>query len=163
MKRFIAAPQFVLGVAFAWGVPMAFAAETGEYPPASGWLLFLCALIWVVIYDTEYAMSDREDDLKVGIQSTAIFFGEMDVAIIAGLQVVLLVGLWLLGRSAELGSWFLIGLAAAAGFALRQLWLIRRRDPAGCLRAFWNNAWFGGAVFAGILLDYLFRSGAAGD
>ena len=156
MKRFIVAPQLVLGIAFAWGVPMAFAAATGEVPSRTPWLLFLCALIWVVIYDTEYAMSDREDDLKVGIHSTAILFGDMDVAIIGILQVVLLTGLVLVGRSVELGLWYLVGLVAAAGFCLRQLWLIRRRDPADCLRAFWNNSWFGGAVFAGILLDYLF-------
>ena len=158
MKRFIVAPQLVLGLAFAWGVPMAYAAETGAYPPSTGWLLFLCALIWVVVYDTEYAMSDRDDDLKLGIHSTAIWFGEMDVAIVAGLQLVLLGGLMLVGRSAELGLWFLIGIAGAAAFGLRQLWLIRRRDPEKCLRAFWNNAWFGGAIFAGIVLDYIFAS-----
>ena len=156
MKRIIAAPQLVLGLAFAWGVPMAYAAEI-EMVPRTGWLLYLCALIWVVIYDTEYAMSDREDDLKLGVQSTAILFGEMDVAIIAGLELVLLIGLYLLGRGAELGIWFTLGLLAAAGFALWQLYLIRRRDRDDCLRAFWNNAWFGGAVFAGILLDYLFQ------
>jgi len=156
MKRLIAAPQLVLGLAFAWGVPMAYAAQTGEVL-RPGWLLYLCALIWVVIYDTEYAMSDRKDDLKLGIQSTAILFGEMDIAIIAGLQLVLLGGLFLLGKSVELGSWFLLGLAVAGAFALRQLYLIRRRDPKDCLRAFWNNAWFGGAIFVGILLDYLFR------
>jgi 4-hydroxybenzoate polyprenyltransferase len=158
MKRFIVAPQLVLGLAFAWGVPMAYAAETGAYPPSAGWLLFLCALIWVVIYDTEYAMSDREDDLKLGIHSTAIWFGEMDIAIIAGLQLVLLGGLLLVGRSAELGLWFLIGVAGAASFALRQLWLIRQRGRDDCLRAFWNNAWFGGSIFAGIVLDYIFAS-----
>lgn len=160
MKRLIAAPQLVLGLAFAWGVPMAYAAQTAEVP-RTGWLLFLCALIWVVIYDTQYAMSDREDDLKVGIQSTAILFGEMDIAIVAGLQAVLLIGLLLLGQSAELGLWFLIGLVAAACFALRQLYLIRNRDPADCLRAFWNNVWFGGAIFAGIALDYIFRADGA--
>jgi 4-hydroxybenzoate polyprenyltransferase len=156
MKRLIAAPQLVLGLAFAWGVPMAYAAQTGAVP-RTGWLLFICSLIWVVIYDTEYAMSDREDDLKLGIQSTAILFGEMDIAIIAGLKLVLLAGLLLLGRSAELGVWFLVGLAAAVLFSLRQLYLIRRRQPAECLRAFWNNAWFGGAIFVGIALDYIFR------
>jgi len=156
MKRIIAAPQLVLGLAFAWGVPMAYAAETGEIPQ-TGWLLYLCALVWVVIYDTEYAMSDREDDLKLGIHSTAILFGEMDVAIIAGLQLVLLGGLFLLGRSAGLGLWFLLGLVAAAILALRQLVLIRRRDRDDCLRAFWNNAWFGGVVFVGIALEYIFR------
>lgn len=156
MKRLIAAPQLILGLAFAWGVPMAFAAQTGEVPRI-GWLLFLCALVWVVIYDTEYAMADRDDDLKLGIQSTAILFGEMDIAIIAGLKLVLLAGLLLLGKSAELGSWFLVGLAAAVLFGLRQIYLIRRRDPAECLQAFWNNAWFGGAIFVGIALDYIFR------
>lgn len=156
MKRWIAAPQFVLGLAFAWGVPMAFAAQTGEPVPQTGWLLYLCALVWVVIYDTEYAMADREDDLKLGIQSTAILFGEMDLAIIAGLKLVLLAGLVLLGREADLGLWFGVGLGAAALFGLRQLWLIRRRNPDECLRAFANNAWFGGAIFAGIVLDYIF-------
>lgn len=156
MKRLIAAPQLVLGLAFAWGVPMSYAAATGAVP-RTGWLLYVCALIWVVIYDTEYAMSDREEDLKLGIQSTAILFGEMDVAIIAGLEAVLLAGLGLVGHSAGLGLWFWIGLIAAAGFGLRQLWLIRGRDSTDCLAAFWNNAWFGGAVFAGILLDYVFR------
>lgn len=156
MKRIIAAPQLVLGLAFAWGVPMAYAAVTGEYPPSNGWLLYLCALIWVVIYDTQYAMSDREDDLKLGIQSTAILFGEMDVTIISVLQIVLLGGLALVGRGAELGIWYAAGLVAAAAFALRQHWLIRRRDPDDCLQAFWNNAWFGGAVFAGILFDNIF-------
>jgi len=158
MKRWIAAPQFVLGLAFAWGVPMAFAAQTGEPVPQTGWLLYLCALVWVVIYDTEYAMADRADDLKLGIQSTAILFGEMDIAIIAGLKIVLLAGLVLLGREVGLGLWFGVGLGAAALLGLRQLWLIRRREPDNCLRAFANNAWFGGAIFAGILLDYLFRS-----
>jgi 4-hydroxybenzoate polyprenyltransferase len=84
-------------------------------------------------------------------------FGEMDIAIIAGLKLVLLGGLLLLGKSAELGLWFLVGLAAAVLFSLRQLYLIRRRHPADCLQAFWNNAWFGGAIFAGIALDYIFR------
>jgi 4-hydroxybenzoate polyprenyltransferase len=158
MKRWIAAPQFVLGLAFAWGVPMAFAAQTGEPVPQTGWLLFVCALVWVVIYDTEYAMADREDDLRLGIQSTAILFGEMDIAIIAGLKIVLLGGLVLLGRDVGLGLWFGVGLGAAALLGLRQIWLIRRRDPGECLRAFANNAWFGGAIFAGIVLDYIFRA-----
>lgn len=159
MKRLIVAPQLVLGLAFAWGVPMAYAAETGAFPPRTAWLLYLCAMIWVLIYDTEYAMSDRQEDLELGVQSTAILFGEMDVTIIVSLELVLLGGLFMLGRSAGLGFWFWLGLLGAAGFGLRQLYLIRRRDSADCLRAFWNNAWFGGAVFAGIALDYLFRAG----
>jgi 4-hydroxybenzoate polyprenyltransferase len=156
MKRLIIAPQLVLGLAFAWGVPMAYAAATGGVS-RTGWLLYLCTLIWVVIYDTQYAMSDREDDLKLGVKSTAILFGEMDLLILAGLQSLLLVGLFLLGRSVELGAWFLVGLIAAAGFSLRQFYLIRHRDPDGCLVAFRNNAWFGGAVFLGIALDYILR------
>lgn len=157
MKRLIAAPQLVLGAAFAWGVPMVYAATTGDWPERSGWLIYLCTVVWVVIYDTEYAMADRDEDLKLGVQSTAILFGEMDIAIVAGLQLVLIGGLLLIGQSAELGLWYWLGLVAAGGSCLRQLWLIRRRDPAGCLAAFLNNAWFGGAVFAGIALDYLFR------
>jgi 4-hydroxybenzoate polyprenyltransferase len=158
MKRLIAAPQFVLGLAFAWGVPMAFAAQTGSVASQTPWLLGLCTLVWVIIYDTQYAMSDREDDLRLGIQSTAILFGEMDVAIIAFLEVVLFLGLALVGQRAELGPWYWFGLLAAAASALRQLYLIRDRDGADCLRAFLNNAWFGGAIFVGILLDYLFRA-----
>jgi 4-hydroxybenzoate polyprenyltransferase len=157
MKRVIAAPQFILGLAFAWGVPMAFAAQTGGVASRPLWLIYLCTLIWVIIYDTQYAMSDREDDLKIGVQSTAILFGEMDVAIIVGLQLVLLAGLYLVGQSVELGWWFDLGLAGAGACALRQLCLIWERDADDCLRAFLNNAWFGAAVFAGIVLDYLFR------
>ena len=101
-------------------------------------------------------MADRAEDRRLGVQSTAILFGEMDVAIVSGLMLVLLVGLLLVGQSAELGIWFRIGLAAAALVALRQHILIRKRQPQDCLRAFANNAWFGGAIFVGILLDYLF-------
>ena len=158
MKRLIAAPQLWLGMTFAWAVPMTYAAQTGAADDRVGWLLYVCAVVWVIIYDTEYAMADREDDLKLGVQSTAILFGEMDIAIIAGLLLVLIGGLLLVGQSAGLGLWFWLGLAAAAGFGLRQLWLIRERDPEACLAAFMNNAWFGGAVFAGIVLDYLFRA-----
>jgi 4-hydroxybenzoate polyprenyltransferase len=156
MKRVIAAPQFVLGIAFAWGVPMAFAAEQGGVPRI-GWLLFLCALIWGVIYDTLYAMVDRDDDLKIGVRSTAILFGEMDRALIGVLQASLLAGLALVGDGAELGRWYYGGLATAAALAVYQQVLIRDREPARCFRAFLNNAWLGGAVFAGILLDYVFR------
>ena len=157
MKRVIAAPQFVLGVAFAWGVPMAFAAEQGEVPRL-GWLLFLCALIWGVVYDTQYAMVDRDDDIKIGVRSTAILFGEMDRALIGALQVSLLAGLALVGGSAELGRWYYAGLVVAAALAVYQQILIKDREPARCLRAFLNNAWFGGAVFTGIVLDHLYRA-----
>ncbi len=158
-KRFIATPQLVLGVAFAWGVPMAFAAQLGHIPRL-GWLLFLIALVWVVVYDTQYAMVDRDDDLKLGVKSTAIFFGEMDRMVIGGLQLVVLAGLALAGRDAGLGQWFVVGVVAAVIFALYQQWLIRLRQPDGCFRAFLNNAWLGASVFAGIVLDYVFAGGS---
>jgi 4-hydroxybenzoate polyprenyltransferase len=156
-KRFFAAPQLVLGVAFAWGVPMAFAAQLGTVPQL-GWLLFLSAVIWGIVYDTEYAMVDRDDDRKLGVKSTAILFGEMDRALIAALQLSLFAGLLLVGDGAELGSWYYAGLGLAALAAVYQQVLIKDRVPATCLSAFSSNAWFGGAVFVGILLDYLFRA-----
>jgi 4-hydroxybenzoate polyprenyltransferase len=155
-KRFLSTPQFVLGVAFAWGVPMAFAATQGTVPRV-GWLLFLAALIWVIVYDTQYAMADREDDLKIGVRSTAILFGDLDRVFVGGLQLLLLASLVLVGGAAELGRWYYGGLAAAAVFGIYQQYLIRGRDAAQCFRAFINNAWFGAAVFCGIALDYLFR------
>jgi 4-hydroxybenzoate polyprenyltransferase len=155
-KRFLSTPQFVLGVAFSWGVPMAFAATANDVPRI-GWLLFLATIIWVVVYDTQYAMTDRPDDVKIGVRSTAVLFGEMDRVFIAGLQVLLLASLVLVGRSADLGVWYYGGLAAGAVFCVFQAMLIRERDVVQSFRAFLNNAWFGGAVFAGILLDYTFR------
>jgi 4-hydroxybenzoate polyprenyltransferase len=155
-KRFLSTPQFVLGVAFAWGVPMAFAATSGDVPRV-GWLLFLATVIWVVVYDTQYAMTDRPDDVKIGVRSTAVLFGELDRAFIAGLQALLLASLVLVGRSADLGVWYYGGLAAGALFCLYQLYLIKERDIVQSFRAFLNNAWFGAAVFVGVLLDYTFR------
>jgi 4-hydroxybenzoate polyprenyltransferase len=155
-KRFLSTPQFVLGVAFAWGVPMAFAASVGDVPRL-GWLLFLSAMIWVVVYDTQYAMTDRLDDLKIGVRSTAILFGDLDRFFIAGLQVLLFASLVLVGRSADLGYWYYGGLVAAAAFAAYQAYLIKDRDGGQCFRAFLNNAWVGAAVFCGILLDYTFH------
>jgi 4-hydroxybenzoate polyprenyltransferase len=156
-KRFLATPQLVLGVAFAWGVPMAFAAELGSVPRL-GWLLLVSAIIFGVIYDTEYAMVDRDDDIRIGVHSTAILFGEMDRVLIGVLQLSLFAGLGLVGDSADLGAWYYGALIVAAGFALYQQFLIKDREPAACFRAFTNNAWLGGAVFAGIALDYLFRA-----
>jgi len=155
-KRLIATPQFVLGVAFSWGVPMAFAAELGEVPRI-GWLLFLVTMVWVVIYDTEYAMTDRDDDIKLGVRSTAILFGELDRTIIAGLQLVLILGLILVGRSADLGGWYLAGVVVAAVLMLYQQRLIRDRDPQQCFSAFLNNAWLGFGVLVGIVLDYVLK------
>lgn len=157
-KRVISVPQFVLGVAFSWGVPMAFAAELGTVPPV-GWLVFLVTVVWVVVYDTEYALADREDDIRIGVRSTAVLFGDMDRVIIGGLQLMFLGGLLLIGHNAELGGWYYGGVGIGALFAIYQQHLIRNREPARCVQAFLNNAWLGGAVFAGILLDYTF-SGA---
>jgi 4-hydroxybenzoate polyprenyltransferase len=156
-KRFLSTPQFVLGVAFSWGVPMAFAATAGDVPRV-GWLLFLATVIWVVAYDTQYAMTDRPDDIKIGVRSTAILFGDLDRAFVAGLQALFLASLVLVGRSADMGAWYYGGLAAAGVFCLYQAYLIKERDVVQSFRAFLNNAWLGGAIFAGILLDYTFRA-----
>ncbi|MGD8810743.1 MAG: 4-hydroxybenzoate octaprenyltransferase, partial [Gammaproteobacteria bacterium] len=159
-KRFFAAPQFVLGIAFAWGVPMAFAAQT-EAVPRVGWLLFIAAIVWGVVYDTQYAMVDRDDDLRIGVRSTAIMVGDMDRMFIGALQVVLFATLILVGVQTELGVWYFAGLAVAGAFALYQQYLIRSRERERCLQAFLNNAWFGAAVFSGIALDYVFRASAS--
>ncbi|MEQ1801012.1 MAG: 4-hydroxybenzoate octaprenyltransferase [Gammaproteobacteria bacterium] len=156
-KRWISAPQLLLGAAFGWGIPMAFAAET-EAVPRLAWLLWLTVVVWAVIYDTMYAMADREDDLKIGVRSTAILFGTADLFIIFLLQVMLVIGLLLAGREGGLGIWYQAGVAAGALLLASQLWTIRHRDPVACLDAFRANQHFGAAIFAGILLDYTFRS-----
>lgn len=152
MKRYTYLPQVWLGASFAWSVPMAFAAQAGAIPPLA-WLLLSAVVLWVLVYDTQYAMVDREDDLRIGIRSTAILFDDADRAIIGALQLLLLVDLLLVGRQAGLGAWFHAGVAVAAAFALYQQWLIRHRLPADCFRAFLNNNWYGLAVFAGIAVD----------
>jgi len=154
-KRLVSAPQFVLGVAFSWGVPMAFAAQLGHVP-REGWLLFVVTMIWVVIYDTEYAMVDRDDDLRLGVKSTAVLFGDLDRVFIGGLQLMFLAGLLLVGQSAELGTKYLAGLAPAGALMLYQQYLIKDRDPQRSFSAFLNNAWVGGFVFVGILFAYYF-------
>ncbi len=156
VKRFVSIPQFILGAAFGWAVPMAFAAQTGELPQLA-WLVFGTALIWAVIYDTFYAMCDREDDLKLGVKSTAILFGEVDLFVIAGLQLVMLLALILVGLRAELGVWYYLSVVAAAGLMAYHQWLARDRQPAGCFAAFLHNHFIGAVVFAGILLDYTFN------
>jgi len=157
MKRFTSLPQLYLGVAFGWGVPMAFAAQTAALPQIA-WLMFLIIVVWAIIYDTMYAMVDREDDLKLGLRSTAILFDEADRFIIGVLQLIFFAGLMLLAPMADLGKWYWLGLAGAAIAAIYQQFLIRDRDPASCFRAFLNNNALGASVFAGIALDYLFRS-----
>jgi 4-hydroxybenzoate polyprenyltransferase len=157
MKRFFPIPQFYLGVAFTWSVPMAFAAQSGAMPPRLAWVLFLAGLLWTMAYDTMYAMADREDDRKLGIRSSAILFGDADRFIVGVMQLMTLLALWLVGRDLQLGLWYGVGLACAAIFALYEQLLIRERQPDRCLRAFLNNNYFGMSVFIGIALDYLFR------
>jgi 4-hydroxybenzoate polyprenyltransferase len=157
LKRFFSLPQAYLGLAFSWSVPMAFAAQTGELPLVA-WVLFLAGVLWTTAYDTMYAMVDREDDLVIGIRSSAILFGRADRVVIGVLQAGALAGLWLAGSLAGLGRWYWAGLGLAAAFAVYQQWLIKDREPGACFRAFLNNNLFGLAVFAGIALDYLFRA-----
>ena len=154
MKRYTHLPQVVLGMAFGWAVPMAYAAQTGEIPKLA-WLLYVITILWSVVYDTMYAMVDREDDLKVGVKSTAILFGDADKVIIGLLQILMFIGLWLLGQDLQLSILYKLALLAAAGFAIYQQWLIRFRDPAQCFRAFLNNNWFGAIIFVGLVLEYL--------
>lgn len=154
MKRVHHLPQVHLGAAFGWAVPMAFAAETGALPPPEGWLLFLATVLWATVYDTFYAMADREDDLRIGVKSTAILFGHRDRLILGLLQIALLATLAQVGRLAGLGWPYWLALAAGAGLMAYHQWLIRDRDPECCFRAFLHNNWFGLAVFAGIALSY---------
>ena len=156
IKRFISIPQFILGAAFGWAVPMAFAAQTAETPELA-WLVFGTAMIWAVIYDTFYAMVDREDDLKVGVKSTAILFGEVDLFVIAGLQALMLVALLLIGFRAGLSVWYYLSVAVAAILMAYHLWLARERQPAGCFAAFLHNHYIGMVVFIGIVLHYTFH------
>lgn len=154
LKRYTHLPQIGLGVAFSMGVPMAFTAHQGAVPAEAAWLM-AANLSWVVAYDTMYAMVDRADDLRVGVKSTAILFGRRDRIMVALLQAGALLLLWQAGRAAGLDGWYRGGLACAALFAGYQQYLIRGREPAACLRAFLNNAWFGAAVWAGVVLAYL--------
>ena len=155
-KRFFPLPQFYLGVAFTWGVPMAFNAETGSIARVA-WIIFFAGIIWAAIYDTMYAMVDREDDLKIGVKSSAIVFGDMDKLIIGMLQALMLFALYLAGKNMLFGYWYNMGLVGAAVFFAYQQWLIRDRKPEGCFKAFLNNHYVGYAVFIGILLEYAFR------
>jgi 4-hydroxybenzoate polyprenyltransferase len=156
VKRFVSVPQFVLGAAFGWAVPMVFAAQTGNTPELA-WLIFGTAMIWAVIYDTFYAMVDRADDIKVGVKSTAILFGEADLFVIGGLQVLMLFALILIGVRAGLGFWYYLSVAAAAVLMGWHQWLARDRQPAGCFAAFLHNHLIGMVIFIGIVLHYTFN------
>ena len=154
MKRIHSLPQINLGMAFGWAIPMAYAAVTHSVPPIA-WLLFLINVLWSVIYDTQYAMVDREYDRKIGVKSTAILFGERDKHIVGYLQLILLGLLILVGLLTDRGWIYYLGLLVAAGFALHQQYLIRDRKPNRCFKAFLNNNGFGLVIFCGLLLDYL--------
>ena len=155
VKRFLSVPQMYLGVTFGWGIPMAFDAHL-ETVPQVAWLLLLANVLWVTVYDTMYAMVDRDDDIKIGVKSTAILFGDSDRHIIAVLQVMTLLALFLVGGKLHMTYWYYLGLLGGAIFFIYQLWLIRARDRESCFRAFLNNNYFGMAVFLGILLAYQF-------
>lgn len=154
MKRYTHLPQAFLGMAFGWAVPMAYAAETQSLPLVS-WVLYMAVILWALVYDTMYAMVDKDDDLKIGVKSTAILFGDKDREIIAGLQVVILMLLVIVGRFEQMGWIYYAGLTAAAGFSVYQQKLIVHRERTDCFKAFLNNNWFGLAVFTGIVVDYL--------
>ncbi len=153
VKRFFPAPQLYLGIAFGWGVPMAFAATTGGIPKV-GWLVFLVTVLWAGIYDTLYAMVDRDDDLLIGIRSTAILFGDMDRVAIGIMQLVMVWGLVLVGQNLDFSLPYYAGVVAAALLFGWQQWLARDRSRDQCFRAFLNNNYVGLALFLGIAGEY---------
>lgn len=153
LKRWTHLPQFYLGMAFGWGIPMAFAAQTGTVPPLA-WVLFAANIFWAVGYDTAYAMVDRADDIKVGVKSTAILFGDFDRLLIGVCHLLTLALLAVVGYSSARGILYYSGLVAAAVLAVREQWWIRRREPHACFRAFLDNNWFGAMIFLGLALDY---------
>jgi 4-hydroxybenzoate polyprenyltransferase len=166
-KRLVSMPQAVLGVAFSFGIPMAFAAVQGgaawhagaiaEAVPWQAWALLLGNLFWVLAYDTEYAMVDRDDDIRLGLKTSAITLGRWDVPAVMAFYALYLLSWALLGWSLGLGGWYLLGLAAAAAQALWHGWMIRSRTREGCFRAFRLNHWLGMTVFAGVVLDLALR------
>ena len=160
VKRFFSIPQFVLGAAFGWSVPMAFAAQTGRVPQVA-WIAFGAALIWAVIYDTFYAMVDREDDRRIGVKSTALLFGDADLFVIAGMQAIMLTALVFVGLRAELGGWYYASVVISAGLMAYHLWLARDRVPEACFLAFRRNHVIGLVIFIGIALHYTFEPLAA--
>ncbi len=154
MKRYTYLPQVHLGLAFGWAIPMAFAAQAEVLPPVT-WLLLIANVLWTVAYDTMYAMVDRDDDIRIGVKSTAILFGSEDRLIIGIIQCLFLAVLIIIGSKIELGGMYYVGVAAAAGFAIYQQYLIKDREPDRCFAAFLNNHWLGAAVFMGLLSYYL--------
>lgn len=156
MKRYTHLPQIVLGAAFAWSIPMAFVAQEQSLMP-NAWILYLATLLWVIAYDTEYAMVDREDDLKIGVKSTAILFGNLDRSMVLLLQILSLCLFVGLGLQLNFGGYYYSGIFLAGCFALYQQWLIKDRKPERCFQAFLNNNALGISLFLGVYLEYLSR------
>ncbi len=152
LKRHTYLPQVYLGLAFGWGIPMAFAAVQGSVPPVA-WVLYCANILWATAYDTWYAMVDRDDDIRAGSKSTAILFGEMDLIAMGVLYALMFVALYLVGRQAGLGPYYWAGLGVAAVLVAYEFVIARKRDRDACFRAFLHNNWVGMAVFAGIALD----------
>jgi 4-hydroxybenzoate polyprenyltransferase len=157
MKRYHYLPQIHLGAAFGWAAPMAYTAQANEVTTLT-WLIFLATILWATAYDTMYAMVDYDDDIKIGVKSTAILFGNQDKLIIGLIQALLIFNLLLIGHRAGLGIFYYLGVAVASLLAIYQQYLIKDRNPALCFKAFLNNNWFGLALFIGVFLDYQFAS-----
>ena len=153
MKRFTQLPQAYLGIAFGFAVPMAFAAQTGEVPLVA-WVMYLAVMLWALVYDTMYAMVDKDDDLKIGVKSTAILFADKEREIMAVLQLIILALLFWVGQMAGLGFFYYLSLLGAAGLFIYQQKLIFHRKKADCFKAFLNSNWVGLVVFIGLVLDY---------
>ncbi|MGY1530625.1 4-hydroxybenzoate octaprenyltransferase [Luteimonas sp. A649] len=156
LKRYTHLPQVYLGMAFGWGIPMAFAAVQGEVPPVA-WVLYAANILWSTAYDTWYAMVDRDDDLKVGSKSTAVLFGDMDLVAQGVLYALTFLGLSLVGRQAGLGPFYWAGLGVAVLLVAWEFWMARHRERGPCFRAFLHNHWVGLVVFAGIAADLALR------
>jgi len=154
MKRIHMLPQVHLGVTFGWSIPMAYTAVHNQLPDFSNWLIFFTAVIWTTAYDTLYGMADRDDDIKLGLKSTAILFGDKDKIIVGILQCLVTLMLIAIGLLESLGGFYYLGLALATSFFVYQQYLIRHRAPVPCFQAFLNNNWFGLVVFLGLMLDY---------
>lgn len=156
MKRYTSLPQVVLGITFSWGILMAFTAQANHIPQVA-YLLFVANCLWIVAYDTEYAMVDREFDLKIGVKSTAILFGDMDRLMIGSLQVMFILSLWLVGRQLEMSGVYYTSLVVASCLLAYQQFLIRDRLPGPSFKAFLNNHWVGAVIFLGVFLHYLLQ------
>ncbi|RPI44135.1 MAG: 4-hydroxybenzoate octaprenyltransferase, partial [Betaproteobacteria bacterium] len=156
LKRFFWLPQAWLGAAFGFGIPMAFAAHLEAIPPIAWWL-FAAHVFWTIAYDTEYAMVDRDDDIRIGLKTSAILFGRWDVALTMLCHALFLLGMAAIGYRANLGIGYFLGIAVAAVLAAAQYFMIRARTRDGCFKAFLHNNWIGAAIFAGIVLDFILR------